>query len=114
MGFSRQEYWSGVPLSSPQCLSSQLYIPASLHLLTMQKTGIGQGNPHTHKNFSPFLFRIGYLDNSLLQEAQNLSCVITFTPFYSFSCLTDIYQAPASCQVGTEGIAVNKPGVPAS
>ena len=97
-----------------QCLSGQLYIPASLHLPTMQKTGIGQGTPPQHKNFSPFLFRIGYLHNSLLQEAQSLSCVITFTHFYSFSCLTNIYQAPASCQVGTECIAVSKPEVPTS
>ena len=71
-------------------------------------------SPPTRKNFSPFLFRSGYLHNSLLQEAQNLSCVITFTHFDSFSCLTNIYQAPASCQVGTECIAVSKPEVPTS
>lgn len=70
---------------------------SSLHLLTMQKTGTVQGNPHTHKHFSPFLFRIGYLDNSL-RECQNLSCVITLTALLIQ--LFDRYLSASACARG--------------
>ena len=40
MGFSRQEYWSGLPLSSPHLLYTHIELPHLLHLISMKKGAI--------------------------------------------------------------------------
>ena len=40
MGFSRQEYWSGLPLPSPYLLYTHIELPYLLHLVNMKKGAI--------------------------------------------------------------------------
>ena len=73
MGFSRQEYWSGLPFPSPGDLSDPGIEPTSAHLQADSLPLCHQGNPDSGKG-RPIIPRL-----VIVGQAEKQRCLVPYT-----------------------------------
>ena len=79
MGFSRQEYWTGLPFPSPGKLLDPVIEPTSSKLASRFFTNKPPGNPHSLLNYASSFLEHTDLPISLSHSAQ-APCLLTSSP----------------------------------
>ena len=85
MGFSRQEYWSGLPFPSPGDLPNPGIEPRSPALEVDSLPTELQGKPFKNKNNAPYILRLGEVRDGITTSLNSAGSVKRFDSFpYAF------------------------------
>ena len=82
MGFSRQEYWSGVPLPSPSTqykvsdIKKHANIKSLMHIKVVKTIATRQWKEHYYKDKSHFIRLTYYKENIVMRES--IVCIFTY------------------------------------